>query len=168
MGKTPNPGGANSGMAEPGAAPFEGQRVDEPIFLEVLDAAIDALEAPRSRPPVAVRDHRRAPRLGRQAGRAGSVRDGRGPRETGMTPEGAGAEAPHYVVERVRDAIARAPDVNELDIRVTVVGGKVFIAGTVATPERREAITDIMGGLLPGYDVQNETDVLTLGDAQDI
>jgi len=32
MGKTPNPGGANSGMAEPGADPFEGQRVDEPIF----------------------------------------------------------------------------------------------------------------------------------------
>ena len=45
MGKTPNPGGANSGMAEPGADPFEGQRVDEPIFLEVLEPAIDALEA---------------------------------------------------------------------------------------------------------------------------
>jgi len=85
-----------------------------------------------------------------------------------MTPEGAGAEAPHYVVERVRDAIARAPDVNELDLRVPVVGGKVFIAGTVATPERREAITDIVGGLLPGYDVQNETDVLTLSNTDGI
>lgn len=72
------------------------------------------------------------------------------------------AEEPlHYVAERVRHALAHDPRTNELDVRISIVGDKVFVAGTVATQERREAATDVVEQAMPGYAVHNE---LTVND----
>jgi osmotically-inducible protein OsmY len=72
------------------------------------------------------------------------------------------AEEPkHYVAERVRHALAHDPRTNELDVRVSIVGAKVFVAGSVATHERREAVTVVVEQTLPGHQVCNE---LTVND----
>ena len=68
-------------------------------------------------------------------------------------------EPERYLVERVREALAHDPRVTALDIRVTIKDGKIFLAGCVTTPERREAITDVVRDLLPGYEVHNHTTV---------
>lgn len=66
-------------------------------------------------------------------------------------------EPVRYLVERVREALAHDPRVTALDIRVTIKDGRVFLAGRVATPERREAIGDVVREVLPGYEVHNHT-----------
>ena len=68
-------------------------------------------------------------------------------------------EPKQYVVGRVREALATDPRVNELDIAVTVAGRKVFLTGDVATQERKDAISAVVGETVPDYDVHNETSV---------
>ena len=77
-------------------------------------------------------------------------------------------EPKHYLVGRVREALATDPRVNELTIQVTLAGNKVFLSGTVATPERREAITAVVGELLPEHEVHNETTVQAYEPAPEI
>jgi osmotically-inducible protein OsmY len=74
-----------------------------------------------------------------------------------------GEQVPHYLVQRVREALAHDPEVSELEIKVKVYGRKVYLSGTVATPERRDAITRIAGEVLPEHEVHNETTVGPLG-----
>lgn len=68
-------------------------------------------------------------------------------------------EADEYVVARVKKALAQDPRLHELALDVTVRGGRVFVAGQVTTPERRDAITDVLADACPGRDVANETTV---------
>ena len=73
-------------------------------------------------------------------------------------------EPKSYVVAHVREALARDGRVNELNVDVTVAGRRVFLTGEVATEERRRAISEVVGELLPDYEVHNETSVPAVGE----
>ena len=64
---------------------------------------------------------------------------------------------PHYLVERVHEALAHDERVNELEIKVKIYGKKVFLTGTVPTQQRRDAISVVLEDVLPGYEIHNET-----------
>jgi hypothetical protein len=82
-----------------------------------------------------------------------------------MTRERRPNEAPErvrpdvYVVEALRNALARDPRVHELGLTVRLVAGKLFLAGVVASAERRDSIGVVVRELLPDFDVQNELSV---------
>jgi BON domain-containing protein len=75
---------------------------------------------------------------------------------------GADEEPPHYLVQRVREALAHDERVSELEVKVKVFGRKVFLTGTVSTQARREAIDRVLADLLPDHEVHNETEVARL------
>ena len=70
---------------------------------------------------------------------------------TGNAPN----EPRHYIVQRVREALAHDGRTNELDLTVSVNGEKVFITGSVPTPERRDAIGVVAREVLPEHEVHN-------------
>lgn len=74
----------------------------------------------------------------------------------------AGPEPAAYLSERIRGALAGDRRVNELDVQVTIAGGRIFLNGHVATVERRDAITAIVREIAPGALVANEVTVTTL------
>jgi len=68
------------------------------------------------------------------------------------------AEEPkHYLVQRIREALAHDPRVSELELQVTVRGSKVFVAGAVPTEDRRQAVTEVVQESAPDHEVHNET-----------
>ncbi len=71
-------------------------------------------------------------------------------------------EPDDYVIGRVQQALAHDPRVNELDVTVTIKGGKLFLTGTVTTEERCRAITEIVCRECPDLDVHNEVAVVSL------
>ena len=77
----------------------------------------------------------------------------------------AGQDPPHYLVQRVREALAHDPRVGELELRVKMVGEKVFVTGTVPTDERRRAVSDVVREVLPDAEVHNETTIPAMGEA---
>lgn len=72
-----------------------------------------------------------------------------------------------YLVEHLREALAQDPRVNELELEVTLAGGKVFVSGTVGTNGRRDAVTDVLRELVPEREVVNQTSVLSIGSVPD-
>jgi hypothetical protein len=64
-----------------------------------------------------------------------------------------------YLIAHVREALASDPRVAELNVEVAVAGRKVFLTGTVATPRKQEAVTEVVAELLPEYEIHNETSV---------
>jgi osmotically-inducible protein OsmY len=75
-----------------------------------------------------------------------------------------GEEPDQYLIERVREAMAEDPRVGELYVQVSIVAGKVVLSGTVATAERKEAMTELVHELLPGHEVHNLTTVSSLSE----
>lgn len=75
---------------------------------------------------------------------------------------GAEEEPPHYLVQRVREALAHDERVSELEIKVKVFGRKVFLTGPVSTKARHEAIDTVLAELLPDHEVHNQTEVARL------
>lgn len=76
-----------------------------------------------------------------------------------------GSERPqprHDLVARVREAVAKDPRASELDVHVTVAGRKIFLTGTVNTPERKEAVATVAGEALPDHEVENLIQVVEL------
>lgn len=73
--------------------------------------------------------------------------------------------APEYVVERVREALARDPRVGEIELDVSIQGRTVVVEGTVPTEERREAIPEVVRATAPDHEVENRTTVTSLGPA---
>lgn len=71
-------------------------------------------------------------------------------------------QARHDLVARVREAIANDPRSAELDVHVTVAARKVFLTGTVITPERRSAVATVAQEALPDHEVQNLIQVVDL------
>lgn len=69
------------------------------------------------------------------------------------------AEPPHYQVQMVREALAHDHRVGELELQVTIRSGKVMIAGTVPTTEVRDAVSTVVGEVLPEAEVLNHTTV---------
>ena len=72
-----------------------------------------------------------------------------------------------YLAEHVRQALAQDPRLGELGVDVEVSGGTVVLSGTLPSPERREAATQVVRDLLPGHRVRNETRVATLPEPTD-
>jgi len=73
-----------------------------------------------------------------------------------------GIEEPdHYLIQRVRDGLAKDPSVAELDLHVRLLGKRLFVSGNVSTAERRAAVSTALEHLAPGYEVHNETVVPT-------
>lgn len=68
-------------------------------------------------------------------------------------------EQPEYVVARVQDALAIDPRTGELELDVRIAGGRVFLAGAVATSERREAVERVVREVAPELEVHNEISV---------
>jgi osmotically-inducible protein OsmY len=78
-----------------------------------------------------------------------------------MSHQGPGREPKQYVVEHVRDALAQDPRVGELDVKVKVVGDRIFVKGTVSAATRRDAITVVLEEMFGGdADIHNEVTVL--------
>ena len=71
-------------------------------------------------------------------------------------------QPPHYLVQRVKEALAHDGRVNELELKVKIYGQKVFVTGTVPTPERRDAVDEVLREVLPGFEIHNETTIATL------
>jgi osmotically-inducible protein OsmY len=76
-------------------------------------------------------------------------------------------EPDQYLIERVREALAEDPRVGELYVQVTVAAGKVFLSGTVATQERKAAMSDLVRELLPDHEVHNLATVSSLSEPVD-
>jgi osmotically-inducible protein OsmY len=66
-------------------------------------------------------------------------------------------EPKHYLVQRIREALAHDPRVSEIELQVTVRGSKVFVAGAVSTEDRRQAVTEVVQEAAPDCEVHNET-----------
>jgi osmotically-inducible protein OsmY len=71
-----------------------------------------------------------------------------------------------YVVAHVREAIAHDPHLSELNVDVSVQGGKVFLTGVVATPERRRALTEVVRAVAPEHEICNETEVAAFPETE--
>ncbi len=73
-------------------------------------------------------------------------------------------EPEDYAVQRLRDALATDVRVAEMAVQVDVVGGKVFLTGQVATPERQAAVGAVAAEVLPEYEIHNQTFVTPVDD----
>ncbi|HSJ50036.1 MAG TPA: BON domain-containing protein [Actinomycetota bacterium] len=67
--------------------------------------------------------------------------------------------AEEYTAAHVQEALAQDPRVNEPELEVQIVGGRVFVTGTVPTAERRDAVADVVRETCPGLEVENRTTV---------
>lgn len=65
-----------------------------------------------------------------------------------------------YLVAQVQAQLARDQRTAELEIDVRLEDGTVVLAGTVATPERKAALQEIVADVLPGSPVEN---LITVG-----
>lgn len=77
------------------------------------------------------------------------------------------AEPDAYVVEHIREALAHDPRVAELGITVSVSGGTVFLTGDVATPERKEAVAEVVRPLVRGRLLHNALTVAVPIETED-
>ncbi|MGH7904836.1 MAG: BON domain-containing protein [Candidatus Dormibacteraceae bacterium] len=79
-------------------------------------------------------------------------------------PQGEG----HYLVSRLRAALAEDPRTAELGIRVSVSDDAVSLAGQVESEERRRALaevaTELIAAASPGRRLRNVVEVIELDD----
>lgn len=68
-------------------------------------------------------------------------------------------QQPEYMVARIQDALATDPRTGELELDVRIAGGRVFLAGAVATAERRQAVERVVRDVVPDLDVVNQLSV---------
>lgn len=76
-------------------------------------------------------------------------------------------EPKQYLVERVRDALAHDERVAERDVHVRVLGSRVYLQGTVTTPERRDAATQVAREVVADHQVVNEMMVVGYTEPDD-
>jgi hypothetical protein len=88
--------------------------------------------------------------------------------EAPRAPEASEEEPPHYLVQRVREALAHDERVAELEVKVKVFGRKIFLTGPVSTQERHDAIDVVLRSELPDYEIVNETQAPSLGEPKDV
>lgn len=74
----------------------------------------------------------------------------------------------HYLVEQIRQALARDERVNELGLTVEVSQGVATISGTVSTQQRKDAVEQVVAELVPGYSVSNETTVASGQETEEV
>ena len=68
-----------------------------------------------------------------------------------------------YLAERIRTALIQDPRVNEQGLAVTLVGRRVFLAGTVATADRQRSISDVIREQWPDLEIHNDVAVQGVG-----
>lgn len=68
-------------------------------------------------------------------------------------------EPREYLAQHLRDAIAADARTGELGVEVTVVGERLIVRGIVGSEERRSAIDDVAGEVVPDVEIVNETEV---------
>jgi len=76
-------------------------------------------------------------------------------------------EPDHYLIGRVREALAHDHRVNEMDIEVAVAGDRVFVTGSVPTEERQQAITTVVGEVLPEHEIHNQVTVVAVSETDE-
>lgn len=64
-----------------------------------------------------------------------------------------------YLLARVQERLAQDQRTAELEVDVCFDDGAVVLSGTVATPERRAALVDVVADVLPGRPVHNRIEV---------
>ena len=69
-----------------------------------------------------------------------------------------------YLEERLRNALASDPRTNELGLSVHLVDGRAVVTGLVASEDRRQVVSEVIGGLLPGREIRNELQVLRVAN----
>ena len=73
-----------------------------------------------------------------------------------------------YTLEHIRDALAQDERVSDLGVHVTMTAGGIFLTGDVATPERRDAIGEVVRELLPDAEIHNQTTVTAYPEPPDM
>jgi osmotically-inducible protein OsmY len=71
----------------------------------------------------------------------------------------AGPPADPYLVEHVREALLRDPELSELHLDVSVAGENVYVTGAVPTAERRDAVARVVAAVAGDRTVLNDTTV---------
>jgi len=69
-----------------------------------------------------------------------------------------------YLPEAIREKLIHDPRVAEQDLRVEVQAHRVMLGGNVASPQLKQQITAVAQELLPGYEVVNETTVVSAAE----
>jgi osmotically-inducible protein OsmY len=69
------------------------------------------------------------------------------------------SDQPEYLVARIHKALATDPRTGELELDISIAGGRVFLSGSVATDERCRAVEEVVREVAPDLEVQNELSV---------
>jgi osmotically-inducible protein OsmY len=67
-----------------------------------------------------------------------------------------------YATEHLRDALAKDPRVNALDVQVRRAGDALVITGNTATAEHRDAIGEVVAELAPDARIRNDVTLTDL------
>jgi len=78
------------------------------------------------------------------------------------------ADEAQYVAAHVQEALARDQRVNEPELGVTVVKGRVVVSGHVPSEQRREAVTQVVHECCPDLEVENRTTVARFPEADGV
>jgi osmotically-inducible protein OsmY len=70
-----------------------------------------------------------------------------------------------YLIQHVREALAADERVAELGIDLEVHDEDVYVKGDVATPERRDAIEQVVRELVPDRKVHNQIGIEEIFDS---
>ena len=74
---------------------------------------------------------------------------------------------PAYSAIHLKEALAADARVGELGLQVDLRGQEVFVSGTVSTAERRSAVEEVIGELMPEAVIHNATTVPPLDEPGD-
>jgi osmotically-inducible protein OsmY len=78
-------------------------------------------------------------------------------------------EAPHYLIQRIREALAHDPRLGELELGVNLRAGQVYVTGSVHTEHRRAAVFEVVREVAPDLRVHNQVTVVgSLGGTGDV
>jgi hypothetical protein len=66
-------------------------------------------------------------------------------------------EPAEYSEAHLVEALATDGRTSALGIEVSIRGREVFLSGEVGTPERKRAVAEVVGEMLPGYTIHNDT-----------
>jgi osmotically-inducible protein OsmY len=75
---------------------------------------------------------------------------------------------PSYLEEELRDALATAPGIHEQGISVEIGDRQVRLAGSVATPDQRNAIGRLARELVPNLEVVNAVQIVSMAPPNDV
>jgi osmotically-inducible protein OsmY len=61
-----------------------------------------------------------------------------------------------YLLGRIQQALATDDRTGELELDVRIAAGRIFLTGTVATAERRDAVQAVVREVAPDLEIVNE------------